>query len=58
MSISSAREEYDRLYSLKTTPEEFEAGLNDLIKNHETGRASGFYRPAYDPLEEDDPLWP
>jgi hypothetical protein len=57
MTLTQALAEYDRLLYRKPTREEIEAGLKALIENKETGRASGFYRPAYDPCQEDQ-LWP
>ncbi len=55
MTLQQALAEYDRLLYRKPTREEIEAGLKALIENKETGRASGFYRPAYDPCQEGDP---
>ena len=58
MSIKEALAEYDRLLYAHVTTDELEASLAALIKDKEIGRASGYYRPADDPCEEDDPLWP
>ena len=58
MTLPAALAEYDRLLYAPVTAEELEASLAALIENKATGRASGFYKPADDPCEEDDPLWP
>ena len=57
MSLKQALAEYDRLLYAPVTAEEIEASLAALIKDKEIGRASGYYRPAADPCEEDQ-LWP
>jgi hypothetical protein len=58
MTIPAALAEYERILYRELTPEEYESDLKDLIDKTTGGRASGSYRPAYDPCEEDDPLWP
>ena len=57
MSLDQALAEYDRLLYAPVTQAEIEVSLSALIKDKETGRASGYYRPADDPCEEDQ-LWP
>ena len=58
MTIPAALAEYDRLLYAPVTQAELEASLTALIKDKQTGRASGYYKPADDPCYEDDPLWP
>ena len=57
MTLPAALAEYDRLLYAHVTTDELEASLAALIKDKEIGRASGSYRPADDPCEEDQ-LWP
>lgn len=57
MTLPAALAEYDRLLYAPVTADEIEASLTALIKDKQIGRASGYYRPADDPCEE-DPLWP
>ena len=57
MTLPAALAEYDRLLYAPVTQSELEASLAALIKDKEIGRASGYYRPAADPCEEDQ-LWP
>ena len=58
MTLSAAREACEELLFKRTTPEEFQRGLEDLIENKKTGRASGYYNPGADPCAEENPLWP
>ena len=52
MTIEEAEIIYDQLLHKTFTPEEYRAALAELSR---TGRASGYYRPARDVMEEGDP---
>lgn len=58
MTLQQALENYESMLSAHVTKSELEASLTALLKDKETGRASGYYKPADDPCGEDDPLWP
>ena len=57
MTLQQALDNYESMLSAPVTQSELEASLAALIKDKEIGRASGYYRPADDPCEEDQ-LYP